>query len=279
MIELMKEIKNTIGVSIVCYKTDPQIIKNIVKLCLEEAAVGRICIVNNSSDIPIVIEDIADSEEGRIQIIENQNTGYVAHNIAINTLKKHKLPFHLVLNADISFERGTIDGLCALMIKNHKIGLVMPKVIYPDGTDQRLAKFLPNPLSLFLRLIGLSKIRFFDISKPSAASGPVFVPYVSGCFMFTRMSVIDEVGLMDERFFMYGEDIDWSRRIASKSDTVFIPYFQVSHEYGRGSKKELRLFWIHLLNVIIYFNKWGWFLDKDRARLNARCGEFVNLVM
>ena len=97
------------------------------------------------------------------------------------------------------------------------------------------------------------------------------VPYLSGCFMLLRTSTLEDVGLFDERFFLYPEDIDLTRRIHKKYKTLFYPYVSVIHEYGRGSYKSMKLLYFHIVNMCRYFNKWGWFFDKERKEINARC--------
>ena len=96
----------------------------------------------------------------------------------------------------------------------------------------------------------------------------MFVPYLSGCFMLLRQSILHEVGGFDERFFMYGEDIDLSRRMAQKSDNMFFPDVSVTHAYGAASYKSLKMLYIHAMNVSRYFNKWGWLADRERDAMN-----------
>ena len=98
----------------------------------------------------------------------------------------------------------------------------------------------------------------------------MFVPYLSGCFMLLRQSSLREVGLFDERFFMYPEDVDLTRRIAEHYETVFFPEVSVVHEHGRASHKSVKMFFIHAYNLCKYFNKWGWIHDPIRKRLNKK---------
>ena len=98
----------------------------------------------------------------------------------------------------------------------------------------------------------------------------MFVPYLSGCFMLLRQSALIDIGLFDERFFMYPEDIDLTRRMAERYDTLFYPHVSVIHEHGRESHKSFNMFVIHLVNLVRYFNKWGWFYDSKRDELNRK---------
>ncbi|MCD7932675.1 MAG: hypothetical protein LUH15_15715 [Tannerellaceae bacterium] len=88
------------------------------------------------------------------------------------------------------------------------------------------------------------------------------VPYLSGCFMFLRTSVIKEIGLFDEHIFMYCEDTDLNRRIYQKYKTIYYPDVSIVHNFEKGSHKNIRLLWIHIKAAVYYLNKWGWFLIK-----------------
>lgn len=104
------------------------------------------------------------------------------------------------------------------------------------------------------------------------------VPILSGCFMFVRMDVIGKVGLFDERFFMYSEDVDLCRRIGEISKTVFYPNVAVFHEYEKGSYKNKKLLKYHIRSTIKYFNKWGWIFDRKRADANKKCLNQIKLL-
>ena len=96
------------------------------------------------------------------------------------------------------------------------------------------------------------------------------VPYVSGCFMFLRTNDLRKTDCFDERFFMYPEDIDLSRRIASVSRVLFNPEFVITHYYGGATHKKIKSFLVHTFNMFKYFNKWGWFFDNSRKTMNQR---------
>ena len=89
--------------------------------------------------------------------------------------------------------------------------------------------------------------------------------------MFFRVSSLCEVGLFDERFFMYPEDIDMTRRMHAKYKTIFYPFVSIIHAHAAASRVNKKMLRIHILNMIKYFNKWGWFFDKERRRVNKEC--------
>lgn len=203
------------------------------------------------------------------------NPGFGAgHNTAILLAQELNCDYHLVLNADIWFDTDIISPLLDYLKKNDDVGLLMPKVLNSDGSLQYLCKLLPTPLDLFFRWFApkiYKDIRneYFEL-RQTGYDKIMFVPFLSGCFMLLRQSALKNVGLFDERFFMYAEDIDLSRRIAKYYRTLFFPGVTIFHEHGAHSHKSIKMFFVHLFSIIKYFNKWGWFFDNDRTRLNSK---------
>lgn len=201
------------------------------------------------------------------------NPGYGAgHNIAL--LSKETPNYHLVINADVYFNPGVLEYLYDFMEANPQIGHVMPLVKNPDGSNQFLCKLLPSPIDLFINLISNFSLKFKMKSKfkliEKAYNNICFIPYLSGCFMYLRTDIIKKIGGFDERFFLYAEDIDLTRRIAEISETVCNPKVEVFHKHGRHTYKDWKMFLIHAYNVCKYFNKWGWFFDAKMNELNKK---------
>ena len=96
------------------------------------------------------------------------------------------------------------------------------------------------------------------------------VPYHQGSFLFFRTSCLEKVGLFDERFFMYPEDIDITRRMHQKYRTMFWPGVTVVHAHRAASYKSKKMLFIHTWNMIKYFNKWGWIKDRKRKEWNQQ---------
>jgi GT2 family glycosyltransferase len=202
-----------------------------------------------------------------------QNPGYGAgHNIGMRKSIDSGCEYHLVINADISFTFDVVLPLVEYMNQNSNIGAIMPRVIYPNGEMQDLCKFVPSPYDLIARAFLPKQLRdknewrfkMMDYDK----SKILHVPYLSGCFMLLRNQIIKRVGDFDERFFMYPEDIDLSRRIRTQSHTIYYPHCTVVHRHEQASKKSKRMMLIHAINMIKYFNKWGWIQDKERSKIN-----------
>lgn len=203
------------------------------------------------------------------------NLGYGAgHNIALRRVLDSS-EFHFVLNPDICFEAEELEKMMAFMVQHPGVGQLMPRVIYPDGSLQYLCKLIPTPADLFLRrfMVGplsrlaQKRIERFEL-RFTGYNLEMNVPYLSGCFMLFRTSVLQNVGLFDERFFMYPEDIDITRRVNACFRTVFFPGATIVHDHARDSYKSNLALWIHMTNLVKYFNKWGWFHDPARSKVN-----------
>lgn len=211
-----------------------------------------------------------------IYIKANANEGYGAgHNIALRVILDDQAEFHFVLNPDIYFESSELEKMIRYIRQDSTIGQLMPRVTFPDGSLQYLCKLLPTPADLFLR-----RFSFGPLKKWQEARREIFelrhcgydraldIPYLSGCFMLFRTSALRNVGLFDERFFMYPEDIDMTRRMHAEFRTVFFPGATVVHDHAKESYRSFRALRIHVWNSIKYFNKWGWIRDAQRARFN-----------
>jgi len=262
--------KYDLTASIVTCKTDHEMLQKAIDSFLNTGLAVRLIIVDNSprDDIRQICND------KRIEyLFNNANIGYGAgHNIAIlRILELSK--YHLVLNPDIYFSRGNLEKLYNFMENNNDVGLVMPKILYPDGSLQYLCKKLPTPFDLiirrfipsFLKPLFRKRLDSFEF-KDRNYNELMSVPGLSGCFMFIRTGIFKDIGMFDERFFMYAEDTDLCRRIGNKYKTMYYPEAVIYHEYAKGSYKSNKLLMIHIHSAIKYFNKWGWFYDKDRNR-------------
>lgn len=259
--------------TIVLYKNDAEELKRAVRSFLNTSLKVRIYLVDNSPASEL--KSFASLDERVEYIFMNSNNGFGAGHNKIMRQPDKMGEFHLVLNPDIYFEAGTLEKLYDYMGANMDVGNVMPRVIYPDGQLQYLCKLLPTPMDWIGRMfIPFKRIkekindsfemRFADYNKE------MNIPYLSGCFMFLRKSVIEKIGVFDEGIFMYGEDTDLNRRIYQKYRTMYYPQSVVTHAFERGSHKSFRLFIIHIKAAFYYLNKWGWFIDRERQEINRK---------
>jgi GT2 family glycosyltransferase len=207
-------------------------------------------------------------------IFNNANLGFgAAHNRAIVNVCNES-DFHIIINPDINFCAEVIPHLTDVMQKNSDIGVLMPRVNYPDGSLQRLCKLLPTPIDLiFRRFISIKSIRNRINHRYELHDLPqdrlVDVPTISGCFLIVRTELLRKHGGFDERYFMYLEDVDLVRRIGSTARVVYDPSVSVIHQYAKGSYHNKKLLRYHIISAFRYFTKWGWWFDSYRRNKNS----------
>ena len=216
----------------------------------------------------------------------NKNIGYgAAHNIGIRQAFQDHSEYHLVLNPDIQFDRSIVDSLQSYADKHQDVVYMLPKVLYPDGSIQYLCKLLPTPFDLLLRRF-LPDTKFTRkwndkyILKDSGYAQIINPPCLSGCFMFLRTSALQQNQLeFDERFFLYCEDFDFMRRLHRIGKTIFYPNVAIIHKHERSSYKSWKMLLQHMKSACIYFNKYGWFVDRERRIMNRRILEELNVIV
>jgi len=260
--------------SLVIYNNDKVQLQNTIQSFLDSSLNVSLFLIDNSpsDDLKFLFSD------SRVEYFHNPtNPGFgTAHNIAINKAITFNSKYHLVINPDIKFNPGVLESLSIFMDHNSDIGNVMPKVYYPNGEIQYLCKLLPTPydwigrrFNPFKKLVE-KRNEIFEL-RLSNYNKVMDVPYLSGCFMFLRIDALKKVGPFDENIFMYGEETDLCRRLnANNYRTVFYPEVSIIHEFQKGSHKSWHLTKIGVKSAIYYFNKWGWFWDSERSKINKK---------
>ncbi|MHB1936438.1 MAG: glycosyltransferase family 2 protein [Acidobacteriaceae bacterium] len=262
-----------ITVSVVIHKNELADIHELLKNLQNDHSVLRWVVVDNGGS-----DEIRDAVEriGGIYLRTGENAGFGrGHNLALKHLAGVDAPYHLILNPDIAFDADALGRLADVMDTHPDVGLAMPKVLYPDGSNQYLCKLLPAPIDLVLRRflpgpwkrLAQRRTASYEL-RALDYDAPAYVPSLSGCFMFARRSVLDAVGGFDERFFLYLEDVDLCRRMLTQSRLLYWPGVTVEHVHQMGSYRNRKLLFLHIRSAIQYFNKWGWFRDKTRAQIN-----------
>lgn len=262
-----------VSVSIVTYKTDLTELRKCLE-SLRSDRIGRIYIVDNSHED--YLKEFC-KEYHIVQYIPSENVGYgAAHNIAIKASVAAGSQYHLVLNSDVYFEPNVIERLIEYMEEptNGDIALVQPNIIYPDGRLQYTCRLLPTPANLIFRrflpkrfVVRMNERYMLTFNDHKQEMN---VPNHQGSFMFFRTSCFEKVGLFDERFFMYAEDIDITRRVHKYFRTMFYPTVTIVHAHRAASYKNKKMLKVHIRNITKYFNKWGWFFDKERSSWNKQ---------
>jgi GT2 family glycosyltransferase len=187
-----------------------------------------------------------------------------AHNIGIQKFAPMS-DYFLILNPDIIIHEGTLETLKTYLDQNPKTNLIAPMILNPDGSIQMVHKrlptftvlfgrrFLPGPLQKLIQ----NQLDHYILKDLMPFDRPIEVPIISGCFMYFRSQALLKLQGFDERYFMYMEDFDLSRRSTALSPNIFYPKAKVTHLWARGSHKSLKLTWINIKSSLQYFWKWG----------------------
>ncbi|SDY50173.1 glycosyltransferase [Acinetobacter kyonggiensis] len=258
-----------INTSIVIYKHNFEDLKPTLHSLESSDLVGKIILIDNDQSEWA----IKYNHPKVIYMKSGGNFGFgYGHNIAIQKFASES-DFFLICNPDINFDVSQFERLIQFA-ETRTEGLFLPKIVYENGENQYGARLLPSPLNLFTRRFSAILAHKLDqkyLLKALPLDKPSFVPYLSGCFMLFRSECLIDLKGFDERFFMYMEDIDISRRCAEKYGNVYYPLAHIVHQHEQASYKSKQLLQAHLKSAIQYFNKWGWFYDKNREQLNSKC--------
>ena len=192
-----------------------------------------------------------------VHLIENtENVGFArGNNIGI---RESQGEYILLLNSDTKVVDNAIEKLVAFLDSHPDVAVVTSRLVYPNMTDQGVARMFPTPMnalfgrrSLLTRLFPNNKYsKRYMISRRNQSEEPFEVDWVSGACLMVRKKVIEDVGLLDEKFFMYWEDADLCFRIKQKNWKIYcIPEAIVIHFEGKSSQKQKNS------RMIIEFNK------------------------
>lgn len=180
-----------------------------------------------------------------IHLIENkENVGFSrANNQGIRVARGR---YVLLLNSDTILEEDTLETMLTFMEAHPDVGVSGCKIVLPDGTlDKACKRGFPTPSASFYYAFGIAKLfpdnpRFNQYQLGYLDEDEEYeVDCLVGAFMLLRREVLDEVGLLDETFFMYGEDIDWCYRIKQAGWRVYYyPRTRITHYKGASSRRK-----------------------------------------
>ena len=233
---------------------------NSIKTGSKGLKIEIIIVDNNSTDGSV---NMIKNEFPKCIVIENKkNVGFSKANN--QGIRKSKGKYVLLLNPDTIIEEDTLSKCISFMEKNSEAGSLGVKMI--DGNGKFLPeskRSFPSPMVAFYKIFGLSTI--FPKSKKFGTYHLKFldeeeiheVDVLSGAFLFIRKEVLNKIGLLDEDFFMYGEDIDISYRIQKSGfKNYYFPKTKIIHYKGESTKKSsINYVFIFYKAMIIFANK------------------------
>ena len=171
--------------------------------------------------------------------------------------------YALLLNPDTEVPPDALYQMVRYMDANPDVGVAGPRLVLPDGSlDLACRRSFPTPTVAFYRFSGLAKLfpnspRFARYNMTFAnPDAEIEVDSVVGAYMQVRGAAIAQVGLLDETFFMYGEDLDWAYRIKQAGWRVmYNPAVTVEHVKRAASRKSQRAQMEFYRAMLIFYRK------------------------
>ena len=244
-----------ISISIVIYNEDSTLLKKRLNSILNAGLNLHVFLIDNS---PEPTANFINFHDKLTYIFNGANLGYgKGHNLILQEITSD---YHLVLNPDVDFNTNILTEIISQLESDEQIGLVTPKVYYPDGSLQYLCRKHPSFLDLANRLLKFSKSRTIKSEyKNVDLENDTFNPeFVHGCFLLFHTRVFKNLNGVDESFFLYMEDADICKRIWESGFKIqYYPKVNIVHQHRRASKKNIFLFFTHLRSSFRYFFKWG----------------------
>ena len=193
-----------------------------------------------------------------ILLLENEdNPGFArANNQAIQVCRGR---YVLLLNPDTEVRLGAIEELVRFMDEHPRAGAAGPLVLNPDGTLQRSCYRAPTIFREFWRMFHLDVIR--RVSEYAMEKWPhdraQVVDTVQGACLILRREALERVGLLDERFFIYSEEVDLCQRIRQDGWSIhWVPWAQIVHYGGQSTRQVAEAMFLQLYRgKILYFRK------------------------
>jgi GT2 family glycosyltransferase len=206
-----------------------------------------------NQDLEYIVIDNASQDESvamvraeypQVTLIENaDNVGAArAYNQGVHLSHGKYVVF---LNPDTVMREDVLGGMVAFMEAHPQAGAASPRVLWPDGRFQLgVGGFSPGILSFaghfwFLDRLSGGRVPSFLVQQRYLQDGPAELDWLGAVCMIARRSMFDEVGLYDERFFIYAEDAEWCERVHRAGYTIhYLPQYDIYHYLGGSSKAD-----------------------------------------
>lgn len=252
-----------VSVIIVNFNGGPLLTRTVESVLTSDVDV-EVLVVDNASTDGSVDRLLRLGDHSRLRIIRNAtNVGFTrANNIA---LKQAVGSAVLLLNPDCIIEPDTIRRLSTILQQHSDAGMVGCLIRNEDGTEQAgCRRSVPTPWRTLVRVLHLDKLipnhrRFqnFVLTRQPVPTKPVTVEAISGAFMLARREAIQQVGLMDEGYFLHCDDLDWCMRFQKAGwKILFVPDVEVTHHQGTCSAgRPIFVLWHKHKGMVRFYRK------------------------
>ncbi len=254
MEDAQREFYPAVSVIIVNFNGGHLVTAAVDAIVASEVPVDVIVADNGSTDGSLVLLRDRFATNPRVQIIENgKNLGFArASNLALARASAHA-DYVLLLNPDCIVYPNAFAHVLAAMQAYPEAGMAGCLIRNPDGTEQAgCRRAVPTPWRTFVRVLHLNKLfadhprfRSFVLVGTPLPKKPVFQEAISGAFMLVRRDALEQIGLLDEGYFLHCEDLDWCMRFRQAGlQILFVPNAEAIHYKGYCSRdRPIRVLW------------------------------------
>jgi len=233
---------------------------------------------NGSNDKTLPILEQIEKKHPNIKLIKlKKNLGTtISRNIAI---RKSSGEYIFILDSDTEIQSGTLDALIAIIKKRKKIGIIAPRLLYPEGLVQPSCKRFPTAklkLCKFLPFRSTRKLANNDELYNHEVYSKEFnqiieVDYCISAAWLINRKAIDDVGLLDEKIVYAPEDVDYCLRMWLKGwKIIYNPLGCVIHYVQRESYRKPIVTWRHAKGLLYYFRKYGYWVNREKIYARIR---------
>jgi len=219
---------------------------------------------NGSSDGSICFLERAIQDE-RLHIIRND------HNLGFASANNRVIPmttgdYLLILNPDCLIQPDTLESMLAHLLLHPEAAMAGCLILNPDGSEQAgCRRRVPTPWRTLVRITCLDRLfpnhpKFESVimhNKPLPEQ-PIYKEALSGAFTLVRRTAMEDVGLMDEAYFLHCEDLDWCMRFRRKGwKILFVPDVAITHHKGHCSHaRPIRVEWHKHKGMVRFYRKY-----------------------
>ena len=267
-----------VDVVIVNYRSYDELARCLESLKSNAPAVWRVVVVDHESNLSAAARISARFPD--VEIVERSTNEGFATGVNLGA-RLTNAPFLLLLNPDCVVEAQAVDRLLAYAQERPDAAVIGPRIVNPDGSLQGSARRFPGistaiagRSSWLTRRFPTNSLSRRNLPCLSGTTTPLDVDWVSGACMLVRRRAFEDIGGMDERFFLYWEDADLCRRLKERGwRTVYLPHATIVHVGGQSSIHAYR-------ESLAAFHESAFILFRKHATGPARlCAPLVYLLL